>query len=147
MNAATFVAVAAGLAVGLQGAINRMVSQTWGLATAVLINNLVFFVLGLAFYFGIRTYPESFPIFFRPKGSGALQALWPLLPGLLGFIIVSGIPLAISRLGALKVFVIIVALQILVGILWDFFMEGLPPTPIRATGAALVVLGAFLASR
>lgn len=128
----------------IQAAINRRIATHWGLASAVVTNNLVILTLGLIFFGVVRLAPQAFPELIRVKGGWESFSLWFLIPGICGFALVSGIPLAFHRIGALEVFVLVISSQILTSILWDRWVEGHPVTWSRAGGALLVVLGAAL---
>src|SRR5688500_13267968 len=98
-----------GIVAVLQGAINRLVASAWGLTPAILLNNLVILVLGFLFYAAVKFYPEWFPESFADKAGFTQWSWYYFLPGLCGLIIITGIPFAISKIGAAEVFVGIVA--------------------------------------
>lgn len=135
-----------GAATVLQGGLNRMVSDKWGLAATVLFNNLVLAVISIGVWGIVRGAPTLFPTFFGDRGSWGDLRWWWIVPALCGLVIVGGIPWAISRLGALTVLVGIVAAQMVVGLVWDAWVEGQPATVLRIVGAALAVGGVALAS-
>jgi uncharacterized membrane protein YdcZ (DUF606 family) len=80
----------------------------------------------------------------RPRGELGASGLWILLPGIFGFCLVVGLPLALAQLGAMRVFVVVVASQMAVSGVWDAWVEGIPPSPLRVLGAALALIGAVL---
>jgi transporter family-2 protein len=84
------------------------------------------------------------PEFFRNKSGFSVFKPWFLVPGVLGFFIVTGIPLAISRLGAFKGFLGIIAAQLVGGLLWDFIVDGSSVSSTKITGAILAITGAAL---
>jgi transporter family-2 protein len=134
-----------GAATVVQGGLNRLVADKWGLAPTVLWNNAWILVLSLAFWIIVRSAPGSFPDLFVGKGAWADIRWWWMVPAFGGVIIVAGIPWAIARLGALPVLVGIVASQMVVGLLWDALVEGQPITALRVVGATLAVAGVFVA--
>ena len=69
-----------------------------------------------------------------------------ILPGIFGFCIIAGIPWAISKLGAAKVFVGIVVAQVTVSMLWDTLVDGKPLSWMRLAGALLAIVGVALVS-
>jgi drug/metabolite transporter (DMT)-like permease len=73
-------------------------------------------------------------------------ALWMVVPGIFGFYIIAGIPWAVSRVGAARVFVVIVAAQCAVSLLWDALVSGKPLTLARGGGALLALVGVALAT-
>lgn len=135
-----------GILAVMQGGLNRQISREWGLAGATLTNNFVLLVCGLALFFTTRFSPESVPAFFRPKTGLSSFSWWYLLPGLCGFSLVTGLPFTIQRIGATRVFVGLIAAQLLTSLLWDARIENLPVTGTRVLGALLAFGGAVLVS-
>lgn len=135
-----------GAATVLQGGLNRIVSERWGLAATVVFNNTAIVALSIALWMVVRLSPNIFPVFFNDRGAWADVRWWWFFPAVCGVIIVAGIPWAMARLGAVPVLVGIVAAQMVVGIAWDFWVESQPITLYRVGGAALAVAGVALAS-
>lgn len=121
----------------LQAGLNRRISAHWGIGGAVLMNALVLAVLAIILYF-----------------SGALSnskisisdfKIWFVVPGFLGLTLVAGLPLAISRWGALNTFLWLIASQIVASAFWDFLVEGQPFSWKKLAGGAIAIVGAWLA--
>lgn len=145
MNLLTFgLTLVLGAVAVLQGVLNRKVAMHWGLAPTVLLNNSVIFVLGLCLYFVVKFFPMAFPEIFRDKASFTQFSWYYLLPGFFGLLFVTGIPFAISRLGALNVFVGLVCTQIVVSLIWDVWVDGVVISWTRMMSAALAVLSVIL---
>jgi transporter family-2 protein len=146
MTIAWTVPVLVGLAVVLQGGFNRQVSAQWGLATTVLVNGIVFLGVSVLLWAVMRVRPELLPREFLPPQSGGAVGAWRvLLPGFFGVVIVTGLPWAISRLGALGAILILLVTQLAVSMVWDALVEGVPIHPSRVAGAGLALVGAWLA--
>lgn len=130
----------------LQGVLNRQMGLLMGLSSAVLLNSFV--VLGLAFalHFVARQMPGVLPAMFEGECDMSKFTWWMLAPGAFGFCIIAGIPWAISKLGAAKVFVAMVVAQIVVSIAWDVMFEKKPLSMWRLSGAAMAVIGVVLVS-
>lgn len=128
----------------LQGGLNRLIARHWGLAGTVFLNSLMLTTAGLALYLFARHNPQALPAIFRDKGSFSSFSWWFVIPGLCGFTLVTGLPFAIQKLGALKVFVGLIAAQLIVSMIWDAHVEQLPVTSTRMIGAALSFCGALL---
>ena len=146
MNLMWTVPVVVGLAVVLQGGFNRQVSTQWGLATTVFVNGIVFLVVSLLLWGAMKVRPELLPREFLPPETGGAVAAWRvILPGVFGVIIVTGLPWAIARMGALGAVLILLVTQLAVSMVWDFLVEDVPIEPLRVIGAALALAGAWLA--
>ena len=131
----------------LQGTLNRRVAELWGLAPTVALNTAVFIVASIIMWLAVRSSPERFPPIFRDRLDPSSFSWWFLVPGLLGFTLVAGIPWAIAKLGALQVFVGIVAAQMVVSVLWDAKIEQIPLTANRVVGALLAIGAVVLVNR
>lgn len=140
-----FLPIAIGAITVVQGGLNRQVTDHWGLAGAILINNIAFFGAGALIYVFARYFPTAVPEIFRERNP-FLQGFrwWYLVPGVFGVCIVGGIPWAITRMGALKAFMGIIAAQLIVGIIWDAMVEQTPATMLRVAGAVLAFIGACM---
>ncbi|MCB9763182.1 MAG: DMT family transporter [Alphaproteobacteria bacterium] len=136
-----------GFAIVGQGVLNRAVGERWGLSAAVVLNATVLLASATAVMLLVRSAPQRFPAFFSPHPSLDASAWWFIFPGMLGCVIVTGVPWAISRFGAAPVFVLVVAGQMVASLAWDALVEGRPATLPRVAGAALAVAGAALVSR
>ncbi len=134
-----------GAATVLQGGMNRQIASHWGLSGAVLLNSLVLLLLaGLLYYFS-RSMGSRFPELSPPSNASAGSAgWWYWIPGFFGFCIVAGVPLAISRAGAVKFFLAFIGAQLLASLLWDAAIEGLPLNAYRLAGTAIAFAGAIL---
>jgi transporter family-2 protein len=147
MNAPTLaLSLLIGAAAVLQGALNRKVAAAWGLSAAIALNTLVLLPCTLALLGLARAGVLSSELF-RPRAEAfAHPRVWYVLPGLLGMLIITALPLAIARVGAMQVFVTVVAGQMVASLVWDRVAEGIAPSPLRIAGLALVTVGAYLAS-
>jgi transporter family-2 protein len=127
-----FLAFIAPLCIGFLGVLqntwNKQISEKLGLLQAIIVNNIVLLAGGILLYFGAKLLPESsLPDLMRVKANSEWQWRF-LLPGLAGLFIIIVAPLAISRVGAVRVFVGIVAAQLVTSLLWDWLAEDLPVT-------------------
>jgi transporter family-2 protein len=134
-----------GMAVVTQGHLNRDISLSLGLPTAVAINAGVFFVFSLLFYVVVRVSPDFFPDFLRVRTGMRSIPLWYLIPGICGFVLVLGLPWAFNNLGSAKTFILLVAAQVLFSLVWDFFISEIPLSKPVFAGAALTLVGASIA--
>jgi len=140
------VPVVVGVAVVLQGGFNRQVSQQWGLGYTVVVNGGVFLAVSLLLWAIMKLRPGFLPHEFLPPDDGGPVTLWRvILPGVFGVLIVIGLPWAIARLGALGTILILLVTQLIVSMIWDALVEGIPVQPLRVAGATLALVGAWLA--
>lgn len=132
----------------LQNTVNKKVSMSFGVPLAIALNGVVLAACAFAFLFATRLAPEgSLPELFRQKESLRSVGLTAFLPGLFGFLIIVCLPSAIEKVGATRVFIGIIVAQIAVSILWDYFAESIPVSPLRIVGALLALAGALVAAR
>jgi len=126
-----------------------MVGSAMDLNTAVLINSAVVLLISGSFYLFARTFPQAVGTFFRPQEFDFQKISdlgWKiLLPGLCGFTIVMGIPWAMSKIGALKVFLAMIFAQIVFSVMWDFWVDGVPLSAKRIVGGLITLVGAIVA--
>ncbi|XXF76915.1 DMT family transporter [Myxococcaceae bacterium GXIMD 01537] len=141
----SFVPMLCGLAVVVQGGLNRRLAGQWGLVGATVVNTFVVLAVVLSLYALTRTAPGMLPQGFG-GGSGASAGFswWYLLPGVCGAIIVLGMPLAIGRMGAVHSVLLLIAAQLLTSLAWDALVEGRPPTLARVVGIAITFAGAAI---
>ncbi len=132
----------------LQNTVNKKVSMSFGVPLAIAINGVVLAACAFLFLFATRLLPEaSLPELFRQRESLKALSFTAILPGIFGFLIIVCLPSAIEKVGATRVFIGIIVAQIAVSILWDYFAESLPISPMRIVGALLALAGALIASR
>jgi bacterial/archaeal transporter family-2 protein len=124
---------AVGVAAVVQGGLNRQLAKSMPLASAVLINGIIFCISAFIYWY-----------FRREESPSGLWPWWILIPGVCGFFLVIGIPYGISRLGATPVFICLIASQIVASVVWDLTIEGHAISMARWVGAGLAMLGAIV---
>jgi bacterial/archaeal transporter family-2 protein len=131
----------------LQNTLNKQFSSTLGLPVTLLVNGFTLCACSLLFFFALRMVPaEALPEMFRPMAGVRGVRPYDVLPGIFGFVIISSLPWVLEKQGATKVFIAIIAGQLVVSMLWDLLVEGSPVDGMRAAGAALALIGAIVAS-
>jgi len=146
MALAIALAALGGAAVVLQNTINKRLASAWSLPDTVFLTGLVFFVCTALWFVGARFVGRDAG---GDIGSWAFAQPWTwlgLLPGVLGFVIVAGLPAAIARSSAFLVIVVLIASQLVVSLLWDAAVEQQPLAWNRIVGVLLALAGAALAS-
>ncbi|MDD4972793.1 MAG: DMT family transporter [Bacteriovorax sp.] len=118
----------------LQGAINRQIATTIGVAQATLITNIGSVIICIGFYFFVKYFSDLFPDFFQMKAPITTYKWWYIFPPILGFLIIAGIPFAIAKLGAVKVTVGLIAAQMVTSIVWDMMVEDISLNIMKVIG-------------
>lgn len=140
-----FVPFLLGGALVIQSALNKTMAESKGLSMACVINGswvvLFSLILLLLSYF----YPQFFSdIILFNKNNNWIFKWWYVIPGLIGFCVIVMLPLGIMKIGALPVFLGVIAGQIVISLLYDFYFEKIPVNTIRVAGALLTFMGAIL---
>ena len=143
---AIILAVCIGASTILQGGFNRQITPHWDLATITLFNALVYIGLSVVVLLFAKKYPAMVPELLRPRADLAHFSWLYLLPGLCGFLIVIGMPVVILKIGAFKMILIVVTLQLIGSLIWDMIVEGIPFNWFRLGGALLAFAGVLAAS-
>jgi bacterial/archaeal transporter family-2 protein len=147
MFMAILFSVMAGMFAVIQSGLNKMISDEWGFSSALLLNGVVFLVFNLLLFSVVYFQPGIFPAEFRLQGSLSNFKLWWVLPGICGFMLVLGLAVAFSQVGAVQAIVICIAAQIICSMLWDLMVEGKEVGMARIAGTVITFVGAFIATR
>ncbi len=133
----------------LQGGLNRQIANSIGVAQATLISNFVTVLICISFYLIVKTWPAFFPEFFKVKAPLTTYQWWYIFPAIFGFMIVAGLPYAISEIGAIKVTILLIVAQMMTSVLWDIFVEKIPMTTMKTLGmiAAMVSVALITLSK
>lgn len=135
-----------GVAAVIQGGLNKQMTSDWGLFGALLINSTVLLIIVILMAFATAIYPQYFPAYLAPKFNWSTWKWWYFIPAICGTMLITGIPLAITKWGALVVFLTIVVGQMVSSIVWDMSMEGIALDPKRLLGVALAIVGLAISS-
>lgn len=135
-----------GIATVMQATLNKEIASHVGLAAATALNMTIAALCAFAFAAWCATRGDANGFTKWAPDLAAFRAWW-LLPGLVGFAIVIGLPWSVQRIGALSTFVVLVAAQMIASALWDRFAAGIPLTPSRLAGASCTIVGVILLSR
>src|SRR5579884_4312137 len=107
-----FVPALLGVASVLQAGLNKRIAASIGLGRTLLINGVVLLVMAGVLYVAVRAFPRVLPEELSAHAGGKLSpALFWLVPGVCGFFLVLGIPVAMERMGAAVVYVLLVGTQ------------------------------------
>ena len=129
-----------------QAGLNEKLMTKMGVNSTVILNSLL--VLSTAALIGIlAAYFEFVPREFQLQLSVGSWRLWYLVPGILGFCLVAGLPTAFSHLGAERAIVLLIVSQIVFGLLWDYFTDHTIPSGKQLFGAVLAVTAAILTAK
>lgn len=130
----------------LQGGVNRIIGQHWGLSSAILLNSLLLAIVAILFFFICYYFPSIVPPHLKPQLDISLWRWWWVIPSLCGFILILCIPALIPRLGASGIFLGIMVGQISSSLMWDLFYEKTPIDNQRLIGVALALAGLLISS-
>ncbi len=131
-----------------QNTVNKLISDDWGLPLALVANGVVLLAASLILFVALKFVPEeSLHPIFRTRTQLTGLSWIHLLPGLFGLTVITLIPYSIDRMGATRVFIALVAAQIVASMAWDKFTTDATLSPMRIFGAVLTFLGALLAAR
>ena len=126
----------------LQAAINRRVFDFYGFHYGVLLSGLIMVLVALI----VMIFWGAGPTPLIPWNLPGFK-IWYLLPGVLGYLLVSGLPYSFKHLGASTTFLLLICSQIVFSALWDHFIEGREFSIEKLSGAGLVILGAWLVGK
>lgn len=124
----------------LQGALNRQIATTIGVAQASLITNIGTVIICIFFYFMAKYFSDVFPELFQIKAPLTTYKWWYIFPPFFGFLIVAGIPFAIDKLGAVKVTVGLIAAQMVTSIIWDIMVADIGLNLMKVIGIVFAFL-------
>ena len=134
MNFAIIIPFLIGTSVILQGGLNKNLSSEIGINHTVFWTNLVCISLSIFLFIFAKFGGPHVPNILQIKAPLTTFKWWYVLPGLFGFAIVAGLPLAIYKLGAVKVTVGLIAAQMIVSVLWDIYVEKIPVNTPKVWG-------------
>lgn len=137
------VAILVGISIVVQSGLNQQIAQRADLISALFYTCIMSFVAAAAVYGLAVVKPQWVPLVLRPQTRFPTWHFYMLFPGLMGFIIICGIPVAINKLGALRVITVVIAVQLLVAALWDATVLG-SPVPLKRLAGALITLAGAL---
>ena len=140
MNWTYIIPLAVGAAGIIQGGLNKNMSQNMGLTMALFIGNSLVVIYSILLYFLAAKSPESVSELFKLKATATGFKWWYVIPSVCGFIIITGIPFGISKIGAVKVAVLIIAGQMITSLCWDFFVEKIPFSTTKGLGVFFSLL-------
>ncbi len=139
-----FIAFAVGISIILQSGINQQVSRRMDLSSALFFNGLVCFAACAALFVFANLKPQYLPEMMRPATRLPTWHYGLVISGICGFIIVCGMPLAINKLGALRVTTLVIATQLTAALAWDRIVYDTPMSPKRILSAIVTMSGAIL---
>ena len=139
MNTGAMLAAMAGLAIAAQVAVNTLGIRTLGVGALIGVSGLATAAAGFAV-----------ALFARPELTGRAM-LYAITSGLLGAFILAAIVLAAGRAGLAQTLTLVIASQLIVGLLIDrtglFGPAAADFGPLKVLGVALVLVGGVLVVR
>lgn len=145
MNFYLIIPILLGFTVVAQGVLNRHIGTEWGLSSAVFLNALVFMIVSFALVIVAKIFPEIMPEYLRIQQIDLdKMKWWFLIPGLCGFFLVLGIPWSIQMAGPSKTFLVLIASQIVLGLLYEKLFLDEPISTMKYAGAVVSTIGVAL---
>lgn len=125
----------------IQSGMNRQIGVKYGWPVAGMMNNAAGFVMAALITLILV-------LVFAGRGVAPVKDLqwWYFIPGCLGMLFVMGMPVSFNELGASRTFIILVASQLLFGLLWDRLVLHLEFPWTRIVGVAVALCGALIAT-
>ena len=133
-----------GLSIVAQGTLNEVIGQERGLGYILFVNGLVFFALCVTLAIASLKFANVFSWLPPFKESNEPFHWYYLVPGICGFFIVLGAPIAITNLGAASFFISLVVSQIFLSLLYDTLIQSIPVSTTKILGSLLACAGAAL---
>lgn len=124
----------------LQGVLNRQIAQKIGIIHAVVIGSVITLIFSTLAFFGVRHFSDAVPDILKLREPLFTFQWWYIIPGFFGFCLITGLPFAFYKLGAVKVTVGLIAAQMLTSALWDVFVEGLEFNWLKGLGVVFAIL-------
>lgn len=148
MLGAVIMSILVGIAVVLQGGMNKQISMSWGVSGVTMYNSLIVLLVSIVLFALINyTKVVDLPGYLKPSmGFSEGFKWWSIIPGFFGCLIVFGIPYSIIKIGALSTMTILICTQVLASVLWDVYIEKLPMNTYRIIGSVLTFVGAIIIS-
>ncbi len=145
MNVLFFLPLIIGLSVVAQGVLNRQIADHWGLSSTVFLNAIVFLVVSLLWIGFEKIFPQMLPDYLKQPHSDLYRfKWWFVVPGICGFLIVLGIPWSVQINGPSKTFIMLIASQIILSLLYEKFLMGSPLSVMKISGAFIAMFGTAL---
>ena len=134
-----------GSTIVVQSGLNDKVQKEHGLIYAMILNNLVFLMITsilLCLHYFDQLHGKTLD--FRKILD---FNWWYILPGVMGAIIVGGSALSFDKIGAAKTMIILIAAQVVISLVWDYFAKGTAINGYKIVAAVLSISGAFIVSK
>ncbi|MEY3013152.1 MAG: hypothetical protein RIT45_1887 [Pseudomonadota bacterium] len=140
MATALLLTLLIGVSIVVQGGVNARLAQQANLWLLLTVGNVVCTIGSTIAWLVVR---KGGPI-----GEELARVPWAVwAPSIAGFVIISGMPMAIQRIGVFRAVILVIAVQILAGLVWDKVVSDQAITATRLAGAALVFGGGLLVMR
>ena len=136
--------LAVGIAIVAQSGLNRDLALSQGLAAALFYNCCLTCLLSGALWVLVLWFPQNFPALIRSSRQWFPLKSAHLGAALGGCCIILGMPIAISRLGAVRALSLVITVQLSCGLIWDAHSGVSYLSAGKILGVGVMLLGAWL---
>lgn len=128
----------------LQAGLNEKILPKLGVSVTVMLNSLILLTVSIVVWSCLKVFNIEVPQFMASEGQVGGWKWWYLIPGVLGYCLVAGLPVSFSFLGAGKTMLILVVGQILGGFVWDWSTGSRNLSLYDALAAGLAILSGLV---
>lgn len=128
-----------------QATLNRILTKTYGVSISILINSFILMSLSIALFLLTKSsFNKLIPDIFLSKDPSLNISWWYFLPGLCGFILITGMPIFITHFNTFSLFIGMITGQLIASLCVDILANGDSFTWQKGIGALLAILGAII---
>jgi len=127
-----------------QGIINKKIYEEWGVTTTVVLNSMLILLVSAVFWLVSLYLPQDTADAIHRQGKSREWSWTFLIPGLIAYPVVAGVPISIEKIGPASTFVLLVVAQVVVSMLWEHVSGERDISAMNILGACLAIGGVIL---
>lgn len=127
-----------------QGIINKKLYEEWGVTLTLVLNSvLILFVSAIVW--GISQYlPHDTADAIHRESKTSGWSWWYLVPGIIAYPVVAGVPISIDKIGPAPTFTLLVVAQVVFSMLWEQYSGERNISAMNIAGACLAIGGVIM---